>query len=90
MVKLEFVGPMDLLCMNFLSLETSKGGFSNILVMTDHFTRYAQAIPTKDQTAKTTTRVLMDRFINHYGMPARIHSDQRANFEAQVIKQLIC
>jgi transposase InsO family protein len=88
MGKLESVSPMDLLCIDYLSLETSKGGYSNILVMTDHFTRYAQAVPTRDQTAKTTAKVLLDRFVNHYGLPRQLHSDQGAQFESQVIKQL--
>ena len=33
---------MDLVCMDFLSLEMSAGGYEHILVITDHFTRYAQ------------------------------------------------
>jgi hypothetical protein len=41
--------PLDILCIDFLSLEKSKGGFENILVMTDHFTRYACAVPCKNQ-----------------------------------------
>jgi hypothetical protein len=39
--------------MDYLSLERSKSGYENILVITDHFTRYAIAIPTRNQTAKT-------------------------------------
>ncbi len=36
-------GPMDLVCMDFLSMEPDSKGISNVLVVTDHFTRYAQA-----------------------------------------------
>ena len=73
--------PMDLVCMDFLVLEMSAGGYENILVITDHFTRYAQALPSKNQTAKTTARLLFDNFICHYGFPTRLHSDQRRKFE---------
>jgi hypothetical protein len=49
-------------------LERSKGGFENILVITSHFTRYAQAIPTRNQMATTTAaKVLLENFILHYG-----------------------
>ena len=71
--------------MDFLTLENSKGGFGNILVITGHFTKYAVAIPTRNQTARTA-----DTFYNivNFGIPARIHSDQGANFESNIIKQL--
>jgi hypothetical protein len=41
--------------MDFLTLEKSKGGYQHILVITDHYTRYAQAIPTKNQLAKNNS-----------------------------------
>lgn len=40
--------------LTFITLEKSKGGFENILVITDYFTKYAMAVPTKNQLAKTT------------------------------------
>lgn len=41
-------GPMDLICTVFLSMEPDSRGISNVLVVTDHFTRYAQAFPAKN------------------------------------------
>ena len=80
--------PLELVCFDFLTLETSKGGFSNILVITDHFTKFAMAIPTRNQTAKTTAETFYNNFIIHYGIPYRLHSDQGANFESTLIKEL--
>ena len=80
--------PLELICMDFLTLETAKGGYSNILVITDHFSKYSLAIPTRNQTAKTTADVLYNDFILHYGIPTRLHSDQGPNFESQTIKEL--
>ena len=49
------------------------------------FSWYAQAISTRNEIAKTTTRVFFDHYIVHYGFPARIHSDEGANFESHVL-----
>ena len=79
--------PLELVCMDYLTLEPAKG-IVNVLVITDHFTKYALAIATKNQTAKTTAEVLHDSFITHFGIPKRIHSDQGACFESDIIKEL--
>uniref|UniRef100_A0A673FWP3 Gypsy retrotransposon integrase-like protein 1 n=1 Tax=Sinocyclocheilus rhinocerous TaxID=307959 RepID=A0A673FWP3_9TELE len=81
-------GPLDLVCIDFLSLEPDSQGFANILVVTDHFTRYAQAFPAKDQKATTVAKILCERYFVHYGLPARIHSDQGRDFESKLIQDL--
>ena len=88
LVNITSTAPMEILCLDYLSLERSKGGVENILVITDHFTRYAQAIPITNQTARTTARVLFDNFVVHYGFPARLHSDQGQTFESKLIEEL--
>ena len=80
--------PLELVHMDYLSLEPSKGNIENVLVITDHFTRYALAYPSKTQTAQATARILWDNFICHYGFPERFISDQGRNFESDLIKEL--
>ncbi len=82
-------GPMDLVCMDFLSMEPDSKGISNVLVVTDHFTRYAQAFPTKSQKAHVVAKVLIEKYFIHYGLPSRIHSDQGRDFESRLIRELL-
>lgn len=88
LVNISSSAPMELVCMDYLKLERSKGRPENIFVITDHLTRYAQAIPTTNQTARTTAKVLFEKFIVHYVFPERLHSDQGRNFESAVIREL--
>ncbi|XP_072115422.1 uncharacterized protein [Mobula birostris] len=86
---LQSAGPMDLVCMDFLSIEPDTSNTANVLVLTDHYTRYAQAFPTKDQKATTVAKVLWEKYFVHYGLPRRIHSDQGRDFESRLIHELL-
>lgn len=88
LVNIKVSGPLELVCMDFLTIEPDSRDTRNILVITDHYTKYAQAYPTKDQTAKTVATVLWENFISHYGFPRRLHSDQGACFESEVVAEL--
>lgn len=82
-------GPLDLVCIDFLTIEPDTRNVSNVLVITDHFTRYAQAFPCKDQKALTVARTLWEKYFVHYGLPNRIHSDQGRDFESRLIKEML-
>ena len=52
LVSISTTQPLELVCIDFFTLEQAKGGHQRILVVTDHFTKYAQAYLTRNQTAK--------------------------------------
>jgi len=80
--------PRESVCMDNLSLELFKGGYQNILVVADHFTKCTIAIPTNNNTAKTTAESLFNGFIVPYGIPLKLQSDQGAAFESLIISEL--
>ena len=80
--------PTELLAIDFLSLERGKGGFEDILVVTDSFTKFSWAFPTRDPKATTVAKLLCEKVFISYGMPQRLHSEQGRDFEGKVIKSL--
>ena len=48
--------PLELVHLDYLSLEPGKGLDENVLVVTDHFTSYTQACVTRTQTAQMTAK----------------------------------
>lgn len=80
---------LELVCLDFWSAEDSKGRSVDVLVATDHFTKMAHAFKCSDQSAKQVARQLCDKYFCVYGFPQRIHSDQGANFESQLIQELL-
>ena len=48
--------PMEIVHLDHLTLEPCKGKIESVLVVTDQFTRYAQAYRVKNQTAKPLPR----------------------------------
>lgn len=88
LVNIKTSRPLELVCMDYLSLEPDGKGTKDILVITDHFTKYAVAVPTADQKSKTVAKALWNNFFIHYGFPERLHSDQGRDFESALIKDL--
>ena len=80
--------PLEVVAMDFLTLDKAANGTENVLVFTDVFTKFAVAIATKDQTAATVVHHLMTAWIPHYGVPLRLHSDRGKSFEAAILTKL--
>ena len=69
-------------------LEPRTNNIENVLVVTGIFTKFAQAIPCKDQRATTVACVLVRYWFVKFGVPRRLHSHQGRNFESRVIVKL--
>ena len=80
--------PLELIHLDYLQIEPSKGNFENVLIVTYHFTRYAQAYPSKTQTALVTDILFWNNFIMHYGFPTKLISDHGYKFESKLIVSL--
>jgi len=66
----------------------SSQGFKYILTMVDHFSRWAEAFPVRNQEAHTVARVVVDQWITRFGCPLQILTDQGPCFESALFKDL--
>lgn len=87
-VSITNLAHMELVFMDFLSLELDHRGTANISVVTDHFTHCAQAYPTKHQKTSKVAKIMWEKIFIHYGLPAGLHWDQGWDFESWLIKKL--
>ena len=81
--------PMELVHMDFLTIgKPNTDKMINILIITDHFTKYAQAYVTPNQTAPVVACTFWENFLVHYGWPVKILTDQGKCFESELVKEL--
>ena len=74
--------PIELVHIDFLTVGRPESEKQiNLMVITDHFTRYTQAYVMPNQTVPVVAKTLWEQFLTHYGWPSKILTDQGKSFE---------
>ncbi len=88
LMQIHSATPFEIISIDCMHFEKRSGGHEYMLVIVDHFTRYAQAYATKDKSGKTAARLLFNNVILRYCYPIRILHDQGSEFESLMFRTL--
>jgi transposase InsO family protein len=66
----------------------SNNGHKYIVVVVDYFTKWAEAMPTFNNTIDTVAHFLFNHIISHFGVPLQLIFDHRKHFENEIFIEL--
>jgi transposase InsO family protein len=66
----------------------SVGGHGYIIVAMDYFTKWAEAMPTFDNTGKTAALFIFNHIITRFGVPQAIVTDHGSHFHNFMMSEL--
>ncbi len=72
--------PLELVCVDVWSAKDSSNNSLEFVVMTDHFTKLAQAYLCPNRSEKAVAKQMWDNFFCIYGFPERVHFQSRSLF----------
>ena len=78
MIAIDIVGP----------LPRTENGNEYIMVVTNYFTKWAEAYAVTDNTAQTVADKLLNEFVCRFGVPQCIHTDQGREFESHLFARI--
>lgn len=59
-----------------------------LLVLTDYFSRWADAYPLPNQGTEEVAKAFVNQFISRFGVPRQLHTDKGSQFESKLFQDL--
>ena len=79
----------ELVQIDHMKLSPTSTGYNHVLVMVDHYTKLAEAVPCGDDNAEQTCDLLPKKWFARYGTPAYIQSDNGPQFAARLTQLFV-
>ena len=73
---LDFIGEIN---------PSSSGQYKSIIVATDYFTKWIEAVPTKNATHQVIMKFLYENIFIRFGFPVRLVTDNAPYFKAEAL-----
>ncbi|CAC5422836.1 unnamed protein product [Mytilus coruscus] len=81
--------PMERVALDiFVPLPLTKRSNKYILVISDLFTKWTEAIALPNQESLSICTAFIDHFVTKFGAPLQLHSDQGRNFQADIFQRM--
>ena len=80
--------PGELVTMDIVEYAQSSQGYRYCLVVVDHFTKWLELFPLRNQKAETIAKKIFDGWIPRHGTLEQLHHDQGKNLTADIIQEV--
>ena len=81
--------PMERIAIDILGeLPLTVKGNKYIVVISDYFTKWTEALPMPNMEACTVAKILVEEVLCRFGIPQTIHSDQGRQFESNLFQEM--
>ena len=82
---------IDLVQFAHLKLCKTESGDTGLLVIIDHFTKFAEAFTCAhdEYDAQTTAKIILNKWFARHGTRARMQSDNATNYTAEIAQELM-
>ena len=78
--------PMQFISLDIAHMPKDTDGYQYMFLVGDLFSKYIDAIPLRDQTAKSVVNAFSDNWLYHHGNPYYLLSDQGSNVDGEVVR----